>query len=67
MINDMKRWTIKKHNRDEVNRLSQALKVSPLVAALLISRGYEHEEKAYKFLNPSYDDLHEPNLLKGMK
>src|SRR5688572_7535546 len=67
MINDMKRWTIQKHDRDEVAKLSQSLKVSPIVAALLISRGYETDEKAFKFLNPSYDDLHEPNLLKGMK
>jgi single-stranded-DNA-specific exonuclease len=63
----MKRWTIKKHNHDEVKLLANALKVSPLVAALLITRGYETDEKAYKFLNPTYDDLHEPNLLKGMK
>jgi single-stranded-DNA-specific exonuclease len=63
----MKRWTIKKHDRDEAVKLSNALKVSPLVAALLISRGYETEEKAHKFLNPSRDDLNEPDLLKDMK
>ncbi|MGI8640514.1 MAG: single-stranded-DNA-specific exonuclease RecJ [Pyrinomonadaceae bacterium] len=62
-----KRWKIQKHDRAEVKNLADALKVSPLAAALLITRGYETEEKAYKFLNPSYDDLHEPNLLKGMK
>jgi len=62
-----KRWTIRKHNFDEVKLLANALKVSPIVAALLISRGYETGEKAHKFLNPSIDDLHEPDLLKGMK
>jgi single-stranded-DNA-specific exonuclease len=62
-----KRWTIKKHDRTEVAKLAASLKVSPLIAALLISRGYETEEKAHKFLNPSYDDLHDPYLLKGMK
>jgi single-stranded-DNA-specific exonuclease len=61
-----KRWAIQKHNQYEVRQLSAALKVSPLVAALLISRGFETEEKASKFLNPSYTDLHNPNLLKGM-
>jgi single-stranded-DNA-specific exonuclease len=66
MINEMKRWTIQKHDREEVIKLSQAMKVSPLVAALLISRGFETPETAYKFLNPSYEDLHEPNLLKDM-
>ena len=62
----MKRWTIQKHNQDEVRRLAGELNLPPIVAALLISRGYETEEKAHKFLNPSLDDLHEPNLLKGM-
>lgn len=62
----MKRWTIQKHNQDEVVKLAGALNLPPIVAALLISRGYETQEKAHKFLNPSLDDLHEPNLLKGM-
>ncbi len=44
-----KRWNILKHDRERIIPLSQALKVSPLVAALLISRGFETEEKAYKF------------------
>ena len=63
----MKRWTIQKHDRAEAKNLAESLKISPLVAALLISRGYETEESASKFLNPSYSDLHEPFLLKGMK
>jgi single-stranded-DNA-specific exonuclease len=67
MINDMKRWTIKKHNYEEVKKLSEALKILPITAALLISRGYESVEDAHKFLNPSYEHLHEPFLMKGMK
>jgi len=63
----MKRWTIKKHNHEEVKNLAEALKVSPIVAALLISRGYGNEEDAHKFLNPSSEQLHEPFLMKGMK
>src|SRR5215216_1686914 len=66
MTKVMKRWAIKKHDREQVINLSQSLKVSPLIAALLISRGFESPETAYKFLNPSYEDLHEPNLLKDM-
>jgi single-stranded-DNA-specific exonuclease len=62
----MKRWTIKKHDREAVRMLANELKISPVAAALLISRGYETGEKARKFLNPSLADLHEPNLLKGM-
>lgn len=62
-----KRWNIQKHDRDEVRRLADALKVTPLTAALLIARGFGEEAAARKFLNPSYDDLHEPLLLKDMR
>ena len=41
--------------------------MSPLAAALLIARGFDSEERAYSFLNPSIDHLHEPFLLKGMR
>ena len=63
----MKRWTIKKHDADAVKKLARELGVMPLVAALLISRGYETPEKAFEFLNPSPEHLHEPLLLKGMR
>ena len=63
----MKRWRVQKHNFEEIKILANSLKVSPLVAALLITRGYATEEKAFKFLNPKYSDLHEPHLLKDMK
>ncbi|HEX8286900.1 MAG TPA: single-stranded-DNA-specific exonuclease RecJ [Pyrinomonadaceae bacterium] len=63
----MKRWNIKKHNHEEVKKLAAELKISPIVAALLISRGYAAEEDAHKFLNPSYDHIHEPFLMKGLK
>lgn len=62
-----KRWTIQNHDYEAVKALAHQIKVSPIVAALLISRGYETPEKAKKFLNPSFSDLHEPNLLKDME
>ncbi len=63
----MKRWNILKHDRNKIIPLAQSLKVSPLIAAILISRGYETEEKATKFLKPTTADLHEPNLLKDLE
>lgn len=63
----MKRWNVQKHNRDEVSQLAKSINVPPVVAALLISRGYETLEKAQKFLHPSLADLHDPYLLKDMK
>lgn len=63
----MKRWTIKKYDREQVKLLADGIKVPPIVAALLVARGYETEETAHKFLNPSFDQLHDAYLLKGMK
>ena len=63
----MKRWTIQKHEREKVLRLADALKVSPVAAALLISRGQDTEEKAHRFLNPQISHLHEPHLLRDIK
>ena len=62
-----KRWVIAKHDHGLAAALASELNVSPLVAALLIARGYDDSEKATRFLNPSYDHLHEPYLLKGMR
>ena len=62
-----KRWVIAKHDHGRAAALAAELNVSPLVAALLIARGHDDSEKATRFLNPSYDHLHEPYLLKGMR
>lgn len=62
-----KRWVLHKHDRQQTDDLARKINVSPLVAALLIARGYSTEESAQKFLNPSYDQLHDPLLLKGMR
>lgn len=62
-----KQWNIRKHDYDKVSELSSAIGVPPLVAALLISRGFGSESDARRFLQPSLDDLNEPFLLKGME
>lgn len=62
-----KLWVIQKHDHARAAQLAAELNVSPLVAALLIARGHETRDGAYKFLNPSYEHLHDPFLLKGMR
>ncbi|MFM9905279.1 MAG: single-stranded-DNA-specific exonuclease RecJ [Pyrinomonadaceae bacterium] len=62
-----KRWKIRRHDASAVNKLVYELNVTPLVAALLISRGHDSKERAFEFLNPSPEHLHEPFLLKGMR
>jgi len=59
-------WNIQKHDYDTVRALSVELNITPIVAALLIARGHGDLEAARHFLNPCWEDLHEPNLLKGM-
>ena len=63
----IKRWIVQKHDRTAANQLAASLGVQPLIAALLIARGHDTEEKAERFLNPSPDHLYDPLLLKGMR
>jgi single-stranded-DNA-specific exonuclease len=62
-----KRWNIQKHDLGQVRQLASELNVAPLIAALLISRGFETGEAAHEFLNPSFEQILEPNLLRGMR
>ncbi|MBV6496783.1 MAG: single-stranded-DNA-specific exonuclease RecJ [Acidobacteria bacterium] len=62
-----KRWTIRKHGHERVNQFARELAVKPIIAALLIARGYDTPEKAEAFLTPSLKHLHNSFLLKGMR
>ena len=62
-----KRWSVRRHNAEAAASLARVLGVSPILAALLINRGYADECAARAFLNPSYDQLHEPYLMLGMR
>ena len=61
------RWNIKpKPNQEEINQLSNELKVDGLVAHLLLQRGISTYEEAKKFFRPELPDLHDPFLMKDM-
>jgi len=61
------RWTLKpKPEHQEITRLAEALKVSSLVAELLLHRGITTYEQAKKFFRPTLSDLHDPFLMKDM-
>lgn len=62
-----KRWVFQKHDSEAVTRLANELNVKPLIAAMLIARGFNTLEAATEFLNPSSSHLHDPLLLKGMR
>ncbi|HEX5890949.1 MAG TPA: single-stranded-DNA-specific exonuclease RecJ [Pyrinomonadaceae bacterium] len=62
-----KRWNVRRQDAGAAASLARVLGVSPILAALLISRGYADERAARAFLSPSYDQLHEPYLMLGMR
>ena len=62
-----KRWIVRAHDASRAASLARVLNVSPIVAALLLARGCDDESSARAFLNPSYEQLHDPYLMLGMK
>jgi single-stranded-DNA-specific exonuclease len=62
-----KRWIVREHDAERAASLARVLGVSPILAALLITRGYAEEGAARVFLSPTYDQLHEPYSMRGMK
>ena len=63
-----KRWVVKPQgDRVAVEALASHLRMSPVLANLLVQRGIDTVEKAQKFFSPSLKDLHDPFLMKDME
>ena len=45
--------------------MAKSLKISPLLAQVLINRGVQTDEKAHSFLSPKLNDLIAPELMPG--
>lgn len=61
------RWTLKpKPQVLKVEELKKALQVNDIVATLLLQRGIDTYEAAKTFFRPSFEDLHDPFLMKDM-
>jgi single-stranded-DNA-specific exonuclease len=61
------RWTLKpKPDSKIVEDLQKALQVDQSVATLLVQRGIETYEEAKQFFRPSFNELHDPFLMKDM-
>src|SRR6266550_3930309 len=61
-----KKWIVRRTDTSRAAELAVALGVSPIVAGLLVARGYQNLDSARAFLNPSLDQLHDPFLMRGM-
>src|SRR5262245_52300314 len=62
-----KRWIVRRQDAAQAASLARVLGVSPILAGLLISRGYHNESAARSFLTPHYDQIHDPYLMLGMR
>ena len=60
------RWNVLSSTHEEVQLLCRELKVSTLVARLLVQRGITDPDRARTFLDPRLQDSHDPYLLKDM-
>ncbi|RLD38437.1 MAG: single-stranded-DNA-specific exonuclease RecJ [Bacteroidetes bacterium] len=62
-----KRWVIKKKGDEQlINTLAQELDINKHLANLLVQRGVKTFEEAKAFFRPSYDQIHDPFLMKDM-
>jgi single-stranded-DNA-specific exonuclease len=59
-------WRFAPHDQSQIQRMSSALRVSPLMAQVLVARGFTTREEASAFLNAKLVDLHDPELLPGV-
>ena len=59
-------WEPLEVNEDAATELGRCLRVKPVIARILSTRGFDSENEASRFLNPSIDHLHDPLGLTDM-
>ncbi|MFW5877968.1 MAG: single-stranded-DNA-specific exonuclease RecJ [bacterium] len=63
----VKNWIIKEQGgEDEVKHLQEVLGVTRTIANLLVQRGIKTFDDARAFFRPSFENLHDPYLMKDM-
>ncbi|MCI3196368.1 single-stranded-DNA-specific exonuclease RecJ [Bacillus sp. HU-1818] len=67
MLASKMRWEIQRPDQDKVKSLTEQLDITPLVASLLVKRGFDTAESARLFLNTKEADFYDPFEMKGMK
>ncbi len=62
------RWDILNQvSTEEINKLSQSLRIPPIIARMLLCRGISGNAAAERFFEPSLDLLYDPFLLHDMQ
>ncbi len=66
MYNASKVWQLLPHHPEAIRNLAAALRISPIIAQLLLNRGLGEPEKARQFLEVPLTSLHQPQLMPGV-
>jgi single-stranded-DNA-specific exonuclease len=59
-------WHICSQDANQVSELAETLQCQQATAAVLINRGLSKPERAHAFLNPAFDQMRSPFLMKDM-
>lgn len=65
--NSVVNWIVRGYDEQRARTLAATLGLSPLVAGLLVARGYETEDAARALLCPTLQQLHDPASMLGMR
>ena len=56
-------WQFSQHDESQIRQMCAELRISPLMAQVLLARGLTSKSQVSDFLNPKLIDLHDPELL----
>src|SRR5947199_1710395 len=62
----LRRWVLPEHHTERVAALATALRIGTPAAKVLVNRGFTDPVSARRFLHPSFDELHDPLLMRDM-
>ena len=64
------RWnysTLTDYQKNKKDEITKELNLHPIIAELLVNKGFDTKEEIEKYLYPSLDNLHDPFLLPDME
>src|SRR4051794_3026498 len=62
----LRRWVLPDTNAERVSALAASLEIGTPAAKVLINRGFADPDSARRFLHSSFDELHDPLLMRDM-
>jgi len=60
------RWVMAQQHPTEAEELARNARIPLVVAELLLARGINTAAEAFEFLNPEYNNLHDPLRMLGV-